>query len=1165
MSSRVCWARVTARYGVCTTYNGLMRRFLFWISLLAVVLLVSLTTWLWTADLGLLKPQVEAWVSDKTGREFTIDGRFSIDLASTSIVIAEDVRFANADWADAEQMATIGHVEVHLDFLSLFRGPLIIDLVEIDDAAVSLTGRDDGPPNWDLGIERAPQEPRREDTVGPPVLLKKIDVDRIDVLLDSPRRSRPLNIKIETLDQLHRDDDILELALDASIDDSPVILKGEAGGWQQLLAGADIRYDVEGQLDTLEFASEGWIDDFANLRRPELSFVARGPEINDLLQALGLEAKGEGNIDLSGSLAASDDEPLKLDVSGNLGRMRIEASGSFSDLQNLEQVEFDLLASAPDLGRILGLFGIHQVREAPFMVNIDASRDGASLVVNKAEMVFAESQFDFSANLPNFPSIDDSRIKLAVNGPDIERFRHVTGLPGQATGPFALNFDVEVSPEGVELLHLDLETSLGQVIANGMLGDAPDYTGSELELTIKSDDLSKLGRAYGIRYLPESPLDINGSAVLEDGGIRTKGPLVATVNDIEMAVDGRVALASGLVGSDFEFDLTGPDLAELIGAFGVTEYVPDELYDVQGQLQVRDDGYRFREVRGVLGTSTIRIDGLLVPRRGIVGSRFEFAAMGDAFEEIVDEIGSLEVKPGFYELSGTISLLADRFSIENFELDRDTGDLDLNLVLGRPVSDGYVDFDVRARGPDVRALYAGTERFDMAEAPVYVDLRGSRRGKKWSFEKVDVEIGDTMVQARGDLEFATAASSTRFHFSGNIPDLSRIGTIDGFRMRPQPIAWEAVVTGGGGTLRVDDLGARLGDSDINGSFRYVAGDVPEIEVNLDSESLIFVPLLEERTHEYDPEPERSDGRLIPDVAIPFDAMKKLNASVNIRVGEFKRDNLYMTNVRLHADLRDGALELRDTGFNARSGYLSARASMAPGEPEGRASLALIARDFALGMSDMNLDTAMTGNIDMSLEASGNDLRTLMGKTNGVLMLDTRGGRFSSSRLLQILYGDLLDEVFSTINPFYTSDTHTQFDCVVVPLRFAGGTVTGQPNAFIRTDKMRIATKSRMDLETERIDLAVRTSPRRGIGISAGELLNPFVRITGTLARPRLAVDEQGVLITGGAAVATGGLSLVARGLWDRLTRSSDACAVTAEEARKLLGDQFPVFEPPSMD
>ena len=66
-------------------------------------------------------------------------------------------------------------------------------------------------------------------------------------------------------------------------------------------------------------------------------------------------------------------------------------------------------------------------------------------------------------------------------------------------------------------------------------------------------------------------------------------------------------------------------------------------------------------------------------------------------------------------------------------------------------------------------------------------------------------------------------------------------------------------------------------------------------------------------------------------------------------------------------------------------------------------------------------------------------------------------------------------------------------------------------------------------------------------------------VVGTLAAPRLAVDAKGTLITGGAAVATGGLSLLARATWDRLVRSKTPCETAAKQGMEALQDRFAEF------
>jgi len=200
---------------------------------------------------------------------------------------------------------------------------------------------------------------------------------------------------------------------------------------------------------------------------------------------------------------------------------------------------------------------------------------------------------------------------------------------------------------------------------------------------------------------------------------------------------------------------------------------------------------------------------------------------------------------------------------------------------------------------------------------------------------------------------------------------------------------------------------------------------------------------------------------------------------------------------------------------------------------------------------------MTSDLDVVLRSTGTDLRTLAGNANGTVFLNSRGGRLTNNEFVQAIYGNMLEEILNTINPFRKSDPYTDLECVIVPLTIDDGQVAAAPSIFAGTGKMRLASQPSLNLKTEEIRITVRTTPKRTISFSAAELFNPYVQIVGTLAAPRLAVDEAGVLITGGAAVATGGLTLLARGLWDRLSRSGDACKQATQQAVEALSGRLP--------
>lgn len=1130
------------------------RRIAFWVTFSTLALIVLFLSWLWTADLGVFKPQVERILTQELGREFRIHGEFHVDLARKTTIVAEDIRLANADWADQEHMVTIARAELRIDLWSLVNGPVLVELVDIDDTSILLLNPVDQPPNWELPVQDEPEDP---DEPGLDVLFAQVDIDRLQVRLESVERDRPLNLVIERLDQVHRDDDFLDLELRGSLDGRNVQVDGELGTWDAMLVGKDFEFDLDAVLDTFTLSAHGRIDDISDLRRPEIEFTAAGPDVDDLTRMLGLGEEGDGDINLSGALTSVADGPLSLSIKGNLGQTEIDAVGEVPNVKSTETLRLQMTASGPDLGRILRLAGIHQVREAPFMLRFDAESVASVFEIREATMVFADARIDGTARFPKFPGIDDAVISLQIEGPDIERFRYVTGIPGAASGPFSLGFTIDVRDDGVEVLELVTKTTLGELQANGSIGDPNTFLGTDVNVRVRTDSLAKLAGAYGIDEMPDKPARLSGAAQYTDAGIRTKGPVSLVIDGDSAKVDGLVTLEAGVLGTDVNVNAAGGDLAALVAMFAEATGVPALPYDVSGRLRVQDDGFRITGISGSLGTTSITGEGLMVLEEMIAGSWFDVAARGAKLEELVESVSELEVRPGPFELQGKVVFRGDLVELSKVRLGRAAGDARLDLTIGIDTPQQYLDFDVVANGRDVRSFLHGTGSFEAFEQPFSITARGKLRGPHWQFDDLDAAIGDATVIAAGDLEFEDARAATEFEFALNIPSLASLGTIEGRRFQDQAFSVAAHVSGGDGLLTAEKLDVRIGDSDLHGKVLVRKGDIPEIDIDVHSDRLVFRPLLEDA--EPVAEPEFEDGRLIPDIAMPVEALRKLNGSLNIDVGELQRRALFLKEIELDAGLRDGRLDISTARFKARSGELLAKAYYDASTEIGTASLDLVARTLGFGLTHADLDLAMKGDFDIGLRTTGNDLRSMAGNMDGVVYVDTRGGRFESNEYIKAIYGDMLEETLNTINPFRKTDDHTDFDCIIVPLSVADGMVTGAPSIFASTDKIRFVVQGSVDLKSEKIRIGVRSTPRKIVSFSAAELINPYLQVVGTLSSPELAVDETGVLITGGAAVATGGLSLLAKGLWDRLSKSGDACKQMSEQALKELEGRLPTL------
>ena len=768
-------------------------------------------------------------------------------------------------------MVTVGRVELQIDVWALFRGLVLIELLDVDDTSILLLNPGDVPPNWDRPLEWF-LEPSSVDLH---ILFGVVDIDRASLRLESAERERPLNLAIERLDQSYREDTFLDLELRATLDGRKIALDGEVGTWEALLSGKNFDFDFEAVLDTFEVSARGRIDDAANPLRPEFEFTASGPDIDDLTRMLGLGEEGEGDIRVSGSLKPIADGPLALNVKGNIGQTEIDAHGEMADLRNYENLRLRAVASGPDLGRILRLAGIHQVRESPFMLDFDAEMTGNRLEVREAKMVFADARLEGTARLPRFPSIDDARISLRIEGPRMERFRYITGIPGAATGPFSLGLTVDVRDDGVEVLQLDTSTSLGEMHGQGTIGDPATFIGSRFTVTVRTGSLALLGSAYGVDDLPDKPAELAGAAQYTAEGIRTDGPLSVVIDGSSAEVTGLIALQEGIRGTDVVVKSAGDDLARLVGLYAEPAGVPALPYDIGGRLRVGDDGVRLSDIAGSLGSANISAGGLLVPEAGIAGSHFDVRASGPALEELAAELLDIGVQDGPFELSASAAFRADGVRFERVSLKRPAASAELDLDLGLPLSRGWMDFDLAARGQDVRALLRNIEGLEARAQPFSVTAKGRLRGGHWAFDTVDGTVGAASLQARGDLSFENSKSRTDFTLNLSVPNLADIGSVGGRRFNAQALALDAHAVGSEGRLAVEGMLLRIGESDVTGSVEYRAGAVPELSVNVHSDKLVVLPLLED-SQESDPDPEFDDGRLIPDVAVPFDAMTKMS-------------------------------------------------------------------------------------------------------------------------------------------------------------------------------------------------------------------------------------------------------------------------------------------------
>jgi hypothetical protein len=188
-----------------------------------------------------------------------------------------------------------------------------------------------------------------------------------------------------------------------------------------------------------------------------------------------------------------------------------------------------------------------------------------------------------------------------------------------------------------------------------------------------------------------------------------------------------------------------------------------------------------------------------------------------------------------------------------------------------------------------------------------------------------------------------------------------------------------------------------------------------------------------------------------------------------------------------------------------------------------------------------------------VSAKGRTAHEFASSTNGRVAVAVAGGVIASS-VVDLVAADVLVTLLEALNPFAKDDPQTHLQCAVLVANFDNGLMTLDP-AAIQTDKVTILGDGTIDFSTEKLRLDWITKPRKGIGISASMFTNPYIRLGGTLADPALAMKPIEALATTGVAVATMGISIAAKGLFDRVTAEKNVCEHAIRQAEQQLHPQ----------
>lgn len=348
----------------------------------------------------------------------------------------------------------------------------------------------------------------------------------------------------------------------------------------------------------------------------------------------------------------------------------------------------------------------------------------------------------------------------------------------------------------------------------------------------------------------------------------------------------------------------------------------------------------------------------------------------------------------------------------------------------------------------------------------------------------------------------------------------------------------------GKVAKLNGLGLGLGKTDLAGSIEAnIGGAKPAVNAALTS-NLIDVdelfPPQEESAAPAEPAAAPADGRVFPKDPLPLDGLKAADVNLTFNGKKVIVQRNEIDDIAVKLSLKGGNLNVDPLAATVVGTKIGGRVALdgSKSTPTLAAKVSAAGLDYGELLKQRGLTDIAEGKLDANVDitGAGGSVRSLMASLNGGVVVQTENGKINSNAL-NIVSSD----VMSVLPGFNSTDDKT-LKCGVVNLKIKDG-IAGVHSMVFETGGLSAIGVGNIDLREEQLALVV--DPRAKNASLASAAVVP-VSITGTFLKPEWELNKgallgnaAGTVAKGAAALATGGLSLLAESVFKRAANTVD--------------------------
>jgi uncharacterized protein involved in outer membrane biogenesis len=596
--------------------------------------------------------------------------------------------------------------------------------------------------------------------------------------------------------------------------------------------------------------------------------------------------------------------------------------------------------------------------------------------------------------------------------------------------------------------------------------------------------------------------------------------------------------------------VTDPEQYTVIEGKGVVDELPLRMAGKLGPAQALANGNDIRiDLSTGLGNLDLKVDGSIGDLAQATGINLKAVASSDEVAKILQHF-KVDLP-----LSGALNVQTAVTSVESgtkVAVDAKVGEVAATATATQ--QDDTIAF--QAAVPALDKVGEALAIQGLPAQDLAVDGRVVMAAQATQLQGVTARLGEAEIKLDGSLGKDT--DSAQFSIKANGPSLAALSVA--LPEIPFKAALNAKLAPE--QLVLDSIETTFGESDLAGSLDVAMGDKTAVSGKFKSKRLDLTPFAaggEEAEQEKKAKPEAEKGKseskyVFVEEPLPFEELNKTDIDISADIGRFTLGNIVLLDVSTMMNLKDGNLQFKNRLRGPDGGKSASDIALTTADKSAKLDIKVNMRDLRVNLisGDVKEPSLIPPvGVTVYIKASGSSPRALASSANGRVLVTQGKGQLQND-LLGMLSGDIGAQLFSALNPFAKDEKTTTLDCTILALDITKGKADIAGMLF-QTEKVKALGDGDIDLNTEALNIEFDTKPRKGVGVSADMFVTPFVKLVGTLASPSIGVDKKGTLLAG-AAVATGGLALVAKGAADRAQGEVDQCATLLEE----VGDHPPM-------